>query len=465
MRSTKSRIPLSIFCPIDSEADTEFALDLAWKGLEFFENLFDSLYPLPKLDLVAVPDFSAGAMENWGVIMFRSSALLMDPDDSALDRGQHIAETILHEIAHMWFGNLVTMKYWDGLWLKEGFATLMAWLSLDKFFPSWHIWDSYVLNDLQLALELDSLKSSHPVELLVQDATEAKQLFDDISYKKGCCVLKMILIELGENKFLEGVKLYIHRHKFRNTISEDLWRALEDCTGEAISTKMHVWTKQTGYPLVSVTEQIAENEGHNKLVALHLRQDRFITSELDGRQIDSQIYPLRIAIRSESGVEMINMNEREIIVPAHGRQLLKVNADHDGFFRTSYSPGYLQTLIQAAIDSRLSLRDCIGLSSDIKSLVVAGVNRTSSLLDLSLGFKKLSSYLLWESIDRNLREIRSAWKFQSGLVREALNKVTLDIIGTKANELGWNISEGEDHTSISFKASMFSGAGLAGDQK
>lgn len=121
----------------------------------------------------------------------------------------------------------------------------------------------------------------------MQDATEAKQLFDDISYKKGCCVLKMISTELGENKFFEGVKLYIHRHKFGNTVSADLWQALEDCTGEAISTKMHVWTRQTGYPLVSVTEQLAENdEGHNKVVALHLRQDRFIASELNGSRSD-----------------------------------------------------------------------------------------------------------------------------------------------------------------------------------
>ena len=190
-------------------------------------------------------------------------------------------------------------------------------------------------------MELSSLRSSHPVELLVQDATEAKQQFDDIFYKKKCCVLKTISIELGENKFLNEIKLYIRRHKFENTISADLWRALKDCTGEAIGAKMHVWTKQTDYPLFRVTEQFAGNEEHNRIVALHLRQDRFIASESKGSRTDLQIYPLRVAIRSESGVETINMNEREMIVPAQGKQLLKINADHDGFFRTSYSPGYL----------------------------------------------------------------------------------------------------------------------------
>lgn len=123
VESTESRIPLSILCPVGSESEATFALDLAWKGLQLFESIFDLAYPLPKLDLVAIPDFSAGAMENWGLIMFRTTSLLLDPDDSALDTKQRITDLVLHEISHMWFGNLVTMRYWDGLWLKEGFAT------------------------------------------------------------------------------------------------------------------------------------------------------------------------------------------------------------------------------------------------------------------------------------------------------------------------------------------------------
>lgn len=219
----ESRIPLSVVCPVGCEEEAAFALDLAARGLQLFEDLFGISYPLPKLDLGAVPDFSAGAMENWGLILFRKNSLLLDPEDSSLEKKQEVAENVLHELAHMWFGNLVTMKYWDGLWLKEGFATLMSWLATDKFFPSWNVWDKYTAGSLQAALELDSLEGSHPVEMVIQDATEAKQVFDDISYKKGCSVLMMISSELGPDRFLTGTKLYLQRYAYENTTSEDLW--------------------------------------------------------------------------------------------------------------------------------------------------------------------------------------------------------------------------------------------------
>lgn len=209
MKCTNSRIPISVFCPLGSEEQASFAVDLTARGLQFFEDCFELPYPLPKLDLIGVPECSTGAMENWGAIIFRTTNLLLDPEDSALDTKQRIAETILHEISHMWFGNLVTMRYWDGLWLKEGFATLMSWYAADKMFPSWHFWDSYVANTLQKALSLDSLTSSHSVELFISDSTDAKQIYDEISYQKGSCILRMVLNNLGDTKFFEGLKLYL----------------------------------------------------------------------------------------------------------------------------------------------------------------------------------------------------------------------------------------------------------------
>ena len=171
IESEETRIPISVLCPKGSEAEAKFALKIASDGLCFFEELFDSLYPLPKLDLVALSDMSSGAMENWGLITFRANHLLLDADDASLDRKQVIARVILHEISHSWFGNLVTMKYWDGLWLKEGFATLLAWYASDKLFPNWKVWNNYVAEPLQEALELDSLKSSHSVDRFVPDPT------------------------------------------------------------------------------------------------------------------------------------------------------------------------------------------------------------------------------------------------------------------------------------------------------
>ncbi|CAG9953042.1 unnamed protein product [Clonostachys rosea f. rosea IK726] len=464
VKSATSRIPLSVYCPIGTEPQAMYAIDLAAKGLQLFEDCFDSPYPLPKLDLIAVPDFSAGAMESWGAIMFRTTSLLLDPDDSALDSKQRVADMVLHEISHMWFGNLVTMKYWDGLWLKEGFAMLLAWYAADKLYPGWHVWDNYVANNLQKALTLDSLKSSHPVELLIQGASNAKQIYDEISYEKGSCILRMVLDDLGEDKFFSGLKLYLRRHGFQSTESSDLWKAWEEVSGEPLAARMHVWTLKAGFPVVHVTEQL-DTEG--SVSSYLLRQHQFLSSgpsETDG--ISDTTYPLRLAILSSSGVEPVDFNSSELVIPApKDGTLFKVNAQHNGFFRTSYSSRAFENILSSASKGLLSLRDCIGLSCDLKALVSAGLNKTSELLDLVLVFRKLDSFQVWESIDRNLRTVQSVWKFHGPELNEALRKLARDILAPKAHEIGWDVSDEQNEQLVSFKTSMFSGAGLVGDEK
>ncbi|EAQ92907.1 hypothetical protein CHGG_01142 [Chaetomium globosum CBS 148.51] len=437
VKSTKSRIPLSVLCPKGSEAQASFALELASDALGFFETLFDDQYPLPKLDLVAVPDFSSGAMENCGLITFRMNHLLIDTEDSSLDTKQAITRVVLHEIAHSWFGNLVTMKYWDGLWLKEGFATLLAWYASDKFFPGWHPWDKFITDTLQAALELDSLENSHPVEFVVKDATKAKQLFDHISYKKGCCVLKMLLDDLGEKRFFQGLKLYTHRHKFGNTESADLWHAFRDCGDPEVPNRMRVWTKETGFPVVTVTEEYNDaNTDCGEVTALRLHQERFLMNRNSGSDRKRVFYPLHVSIRSESGVDTYHMPEQEIVITVRGKIFLKVNADHGVLFRTSYSSRHLQNLIQAAADGLLTLRDCIGLLADVSALTAAGINKTSELLDICLGFQ-------------------FATEFSGGG----------EVLGSKARELGWEMPDDDDESQTAFKTSMFSAAGLVGDEE
>lgn len=458
---SESQLPISVVCPLGCEGEAAFALDLAVKGLQLYEDMFGIPYPLPKLDLGAVPDFSGGAMENWGLILFRKNSLLLHPEESSLEKKKDIAETVLHELAHMWFGNLVTMKYWDGLWLKEGFATLMSWLVTDKLFPSWHVWDRYTAGSLQAALELDCLNGSHPVEMEIQDAAEAKQAFDDISYEKGCAVLMMISSELGPDRFLKGIKLYLQLYAYGNTTSDDLWSSIEEATAVPIREKMHIWTTRPGHPVVTVTE-VTEDESE-RIVALHIRQNRFLSSPGGKAPAFDDVYPLRLGIRSDNGIQMIDANTRELTIHIPESSFLKVNADHTAFCRVSYSTGHLRKSIQAAADGRLTLRDCIGLSCDLKALVAAGVNKTSELLDLSLGLMPREEYLVWEMIDRSLRSVQAAFKFCDALVTNALEHAVADIIGPKCRELGWEISDQDSDDMVSFKASMFSTAGLAGD--
>ena len=395
--------------------------------------------------------------------MFNTTSLLLDPEDSPLETKQSVIDTVLHEIAHMWFGNLVTMKYWDGLWLKEGFATLMSWSASDRLYPNWHLWDNYVSKELQSALESDSLIGSHPVEVVLQNDSEARQIYDGISYDKGCCILRMVSKELGWENFLSGVKLYIDRHQYGNTESEDLWTALEDATGVPIKSKMDSWTKTPGFPIVRVTEVLHEETG--ELTAVELNQERFLGSGVETSETSPQIWPLNIGIRFEEGVEMFEMRQPELVVHTGGKSLLKVNADHDGFFRTLYSPALLQKLIQAATEGRLTRRDIIGLSCDFRALVCAGFAQSSILLELSLGLKPLTQFLEWDMIDRNLRLIHSTFKFSDSLLRDAINRLSVSVFGSTAYELGWSISEEDDEFQVALKSSIFGSTGFAGDTR
>ncbi|GMF63997.1 unnamed protein product [[Candida] boidinii] len=250
------RIPVRVYTTPGLETQGRFSVELAAKTLEFFENKFDIDYPLPKMDMVAIHDFSAGAMENFGLVTYRVVDLLFDEKKSTLATKQRVAEVVQHELAHQWFGNLVTMDWWEGLWLNEGFATWMSWYSCNTFFPEWKVWEQYVTDSLQHALSLDSLRASHPVEVPVKRADEINQIFDAISYSKGSSLLKMLANWLGEDVFVKGVSNYLKKHKYGNTVTSDLWEALSETSGKDVVKVMDIWTKKVGFPVISVKEDV-----------------------------------------------------------------------------------------------------------------------------------------------------------------------------------------------------------------
>jgi aminopeptidase 2 len=444
---------MSVFRPLGTEEQATFAVELAAKGFQFFEYCFGLPYPLPKLDLIGVPYSPTSEKGRWGAIIFKAKRLLLNREDSTPDKKQEVAEAILREISYMWFGNLVTMCCQDALWIAEGFPTLMSWYAADKMFPSWHVWDSYVANTLQEALTQDSLDSGDAV-------VDTEHVDDETLFQKGLCILRMVLNNLGDTKFFDGVKLYLRRHQFHHTRAAYLWKAWEDVTGEPVAAIMSVWIEEAGFPVVRVSELFDES---GKVAGVRLFQQRFLTSGVAKEEdaASDTIYPLRIAIRQRHGVGTVDMNTRELVLPPFDGPF-KVNADHGSFFRTSYPPELLTRLLEEASKGHLSLRDCIGLSCDLEALVAAGVNRTSELLDLNVKFAKLDSFYVWEMIDRNLSSIQSVYRFHGPEINEALRKLTRDMIGPKAEALGWIISKDDDENLIRFKTSMFSGAGLAG---
>jgi aminopeptidase 2 len=458
IESNAFRVPVRVYATPDQDIEHgRFSLDLAARTLPFYEKAFNSEYPLPKMDMIAIPDFSAGAMENWGLVTYRIVDLLLDEKTSGASVKERIAETVQHELAHQWFGNLVTMDFWDGLWLNEGFATWMSWYSCNAFFPEWKVWQSYVIDSLQSALSLDSLRSSHPIEVPVKRADEINEIFDAISYSKGSSVLRMISKYLGEDTFIKGVRNYIKKHAYGNTQTGDLWAALADASGKPVEEVMDIWTKNVGYPVVQVTENTSAG-------TLKLKQNRFLRTGDVRPEEDRTLYPVFLALRTRDGVDeglVFDKREAEFKVP--DLDFFKLNADHSGLYRTSYSPDRLEKLGKAAKEGLLTVEDRAGMVADAGALAAAGYQKTSGLLSLLKGFNTESEYIVWNEMLSRIGTVRAAFLFEDRKIRDGLKAFQRSLVSAKARELGWQFSEKDGHILQQFKALMFGVAGMADD--
>ncbi|OJJ44518.1 hypothetical protein ASPZODRAFT_70994 [Penicilliopsis zonata CBS 506.65] len=452
------RVPIRVYATPDQDIEHgRFSLDLAARTLAFYEKAFDNEFPLPKMDMVAIPDFSAGAMENWGLITYRVVDLLLDEKASGASRKERVAEVVQHELAHQWFGNLVTMDFWDGLWLNEGFATWMSWYSCNTFYPEWKVWQTYVIDTLQSALSLDSLRSSHPIEVPVKRADEINQIFDAISYSKGSSVLRMISKYMGEDVFIQGVRNYIHKHAYGNTQTGDLWAALADASGKPIEQVMDIWTKNVGFPVVTVSENPAAS-------SITVKQNRFLRTGDVRPEEDTTLYPVTLALRTKQGVdETAMLTERETEFPVADLDFFKLNADHSGIYRTSYTPERLSKLGQAAKNGLLTVEDRAGMIADSGALAASGYQLTSGLLSLLKSFDSESEFVVWNEILTRLGNLRAAWLFEDHQTRDALKAFQRSLVSAKAHELGWHFSADDDHILQQFKALMFGAAGMAND--
>ncbi|CAG1976831.1 unnamed protein product [Fusarium graminearum] len=453
------RVPIRVWCTPDQNLDhAVFSAELGARTLEFYEEQFGSKYPLPKMDMVAVPDFAAGAMENWGLITYRVVDLLLDEKTSSAVTKKRVAEVVQHELAHQWFGNLVTMDFWDGLWLKEGFATWMSWYSSNAFYPEWRIWEGYVTEDLRSALGLDSLRSSHPIEVPVKRADEVNQIFDAISYEKGSCVLRMISKYLGEDVFLKGIRIYLDRHAYANTETTDLWAALSEASGKDVERVADIWTKKVGYPVVAITED--ESKG-----TIHVKQNRFLRTADVKPEEDEVLYPVFLNLRTKEGIQedlALNVREADFKVPDF--DFYKVNSGHSGIYRTSYTSERLQKLGQNVKAGLLGVEDRAGMIADAGALAAAGYQKTSGLLSLLQGFDSEDEFIVWDEITLRVASLRDAWIFEEDDVNKALKAFQRDLVSKKANEIGWNISSSDDFTAQRFKALMFGKAAIVEDE-
>lgn len=458
IETDKFRLPIRVYAPPSSDIEHgRFSLELAARTLDFYEKTFDSKFPLPKMDMVAIPDFAAGAMENWGLITYRVVDVLYDEKTSGASVKERIAETVQHELAHQWFGNLVTMDFWDGLWLNEGFATWMSWYSCNIFYPEWKVWESYVTDTLQGALSLDSLRSSHPIEVPVKRADEVNQIFDAISYSKGSCVLRMISKYIGEDVFMEGIRQYLKKHAYGNTQTGDLWAALSNASGKDLGKTMDIWTKHVGYPVVSVTENAKDN-------TIQVKQNRLLRTADVKPEEDQILYPVFLGLKTENGIDKeLVLTKREESFKVPDFDFFKINAEHSGIYRTSYTPERLEKLGKAAKDGLLGVEDRAGMLADAGALAASGHQKTSGVLNLLKGFDSEKEFVVWNEIISRLGAIQGAWLFEDQKIRDGLETFQRDLVSEKAHAAGWEFKDGDDHIEQQFKGMLFGSAGLSGD--
>ncbi len=332
--------PLRIVHPIGKGRLTEFALDAGAFCLGFFEDYFAIGYPGDKLDLVAIPDFAFGAMENMGCVTFREILLLVDPDSSTQQERQTAVDVIAHELAHMWFGNLVTMKWWNGIWLKEAFATFCEMLAVDAYRPDWKRWLAFGLSRAA-AFDVDALAATRAIEYPVVSPADAEGMYDLITYEKGAAAVRMLEQYLGADEFRDGIRHYLRRHSYANTETHDLWDALAESTGEPARSVMDSWIFQGGHPVVTAAT------GADGQVTLS--QERF---RYDG-QPDAARWqvPVVAAVGTEAGERTERLVlEDPIALDAVSPAWAMVNAGADGFYRVAYEGGLLDRLLSAGPD-------------------------------------------------------------------------------------------------------------------
>ena len=284
-------LPVRVYTTKGLKSQARYALDHAPQIIDYFSEIFDIDYPLPKADLLAVHEFSTGAMENWGLVTYRTTAVLFDEQTSDAKYKNRVAYVVAHELAHQWFGNLVTMDWWSELWLNEGFATWIGWLAIYKIHPDWNVWPQFVSENMQSAFGLDALLSSHPIEVPVKDALDVDQIFDRISYDKGSSAIRMLATHLGQEIFLNGVSKYLKSHAYGNATTDDLWSALSEASGESVNILMDPWIREIGFPVLTVTEDFV-----GELSQLSLKQSRYLSSGVANAEDDTTTWWLPLGL-------------------------------------------------------------------------------------------------------------------------------------------------------------------------
>jgi aminopeptidase N len=441
--TTKSGVEVNVWAtPAQSTESLDFALDIATRTIDFFDEYFDTKYPLPKSDHVALPDFSSGAMENWGLITYREVALLADPATSSIDSKHYIAEVVAHELSHQWFGNLVTMKWWNNLWLNESFATLMSYIAVDHLHPEWSVWLDFATLESIMALRRDAIDGVQAVQVDVNHPDEISTLFDGaIVYAKGARLLRMLQQYIGHDAFQAGLKEYFATHAYRNTEADDLWQALGHASGKDISGFMTTWITQSGYPVLSASQTGDQ---------VSLSQQQFFVGP---HQPSSKLWPIPLNSTCSEMPEILASAE-QTVTRTHDTPL-RFNVGDTAHFITKYDDVLLARLIDEIKAGSLQPLDRLQILNEQTLLARGEMISSANLVGLLDAYKDEEAESVWDIIAMTIGELKKFVEPDSESEKQ-LRTLASTIARRQYDRLGWKPTEHETETDTKLRATIIS---------
>lgn len=430
------KLPVRVYTTRGLKEQGRWALEHAPKIIDYFSEQFEIDYPLPKSDILAVHEFTHGAMENWGLVTYRMTAILFDEKLSEARFRNRIAYVVAHELAHQWFGNLVTMDWWDELWLNEGFATWAGWLATDYLHPEWEVWPQFINEGMDQAFMLDSVRSSHPIQVEVRDALDVNQIFDKISYLKGCSMIRMLASNLGTKMFMKGIAIYLKKHAYGNAKTEALWDALSEASGVDVKTIMRPWIEKIGFPVLTITEH-----GNQQI---SVKQSRFLSTGDVKPEDDQTTWWVPLAIKGKvgsQGVESVALTTKESTIDGISDDFYQVNADATGFYRVNYPESRLKTLGTQL--EHLTTEDKIFITGSAADLAFSGYSTTSALLSFIQGLKNETHFRVLSQALDSIATLKSIFG-DDDQVKKGLEKFTLELIDKALKTVGFEGPKDED---------------------
>lgn len=448
--TTYRNIKISVLSAPAYKDYMKLPLEYTVKALRYYEDYFGIRYPLPKLDIIAIPDFAASAMENWGAITFREKTLLVK-EDSPITEKQYTAMVIAHELAHQWFGDLVTMKWWNDIWLNESFAEFMAYKSTAEIFPEFHMDFKSLFDVTDIGLVADEIDSTHPIEAEVKDPMDMDRAFDNVSYRKGGSVLGMIEDYTGKETFRKGLQKYLKKHMYSNTVRDDLW----DAIGAVAGSKLHVktvadaWITQKGYPYVKVGSDFS------------IEQARFILGRLHNK--DRTVWPIPVTYASGSGKNLKMFFDKKKTAIKNASGWIKLNYGQKGFYRVFYDNKELMRLGRLVKEGRLTWIDGWGLANDLGVLARTGDIKAKEYVDFAELFRDRCEYPMAYAIMSDMRWIYKMLP-EGHALRTRINSICIDYGRYHLNRLGWTHKKGESSIDTEMRSVAIVVAGVAGDK-